>query len=298
MVYVHCGNVTVNSIPPRGLMRNEMRTKSLFENPDFDSELYKRALTRPEAPIKYVIYFTPRSGSSWLTDILAQTKRLSRALEAFNPSFVPNITKAINASNLNQYCNILDRRFNTQGVFGFEITMHQLNAVFPTHDKFIERYGEGPCFWLIRQDIVAQAVSLAKMVTTQVGHTANATDEQRQSSDKAFTYDKALIKHWLTHILNAERQNEQLFQDYGLSPLRVSYEQITALRAPAVVDIFARHIGVTDMPPVEVESTHTKLGTSRNDEYATRFRKEAAPFMQKVDEERAPWLARLAKLEA
>jgi len=270
-----------------------MRNKRLFENPDFDRDLYKRAMTRPEAPIKYVIYFTPRSGSSWLTDILAQTKRLSRALEAFNPSFIPNITKAINASNLNQYCNIMNRRFNTKGVFGFEITMHQLNAVFPTHDKFIERYGAGPCFWLIRQDIVAQAVSLAKMVTTQVGHSANATDEQRQMSDRSFEYDRALIKHWLIHILNAERANEELFETYGLAPLRLSYEQITSLGAARVVEIFAHHVGATDMPEMEMESSHTKIGTSRNEEFATRFRQDEATFMKKVDAERAPWLGAL-----
>lgn len=269
----------------------------LFKDVEFDAKLYERVMTRPEAQTKYVIYFTPRSGSSWLTDILAQTGRLSRAFEAFNPNFVPNIAKAINASNLNQYSNVMCRRFNTQGVFGFEITMHQLNAVYRKKDNFMDRYGAGPCFWLIRQDIVAQAVSLAKMVTTQVGHTANATAEQRQTSDKAFQYDRALIKQWLNHILVAERLNEELFKDYSLTPLRLSYEQITTLGAARVVDIFAQHIGVSDMPETEVESTHTKLGTSLNDEYSARFREEEAAFIRKVDEERAPWLAKLCDPE-
>lgn len=274
-----------------------MRIKKLFKNPDFDPELYQRVLTRPKAKTKYVIYFTPRSGSSWLTDILSQTGRMGRANEAFNPNFIPNITKAINASNINQYCSVLIRRLNTKGVFGFEITMHQLNAVFHDHEQFIKWFGAGPCFWLIREDIVAQAVSLAKMVTTQVGHTANATDEQRAAADQAFGYDPALIKKWLLHILVAERQNEALFAEYDLTPLRLSYEQITKLGAARVIDLFARHVGVTDLPEMETESTHTKLGTSRNQEYALRFREEEADFVRQVEDERAVWLEKLCDPE-
>lgn len=279
-------------------MNKNLFKKNLFKNSEFDHYLYKRVLTRPEAHTKYVIYFTPRSGSSWLTDILAQTKRLSRAMEAFNPNFIPNISKAINASNLNQYCNVMTRRFNTQGVFGFEVTMHQMNAVFTKPNGFIKRFGDGPCFWLIREDIVAQAVSLAKMVTTQVGHTANATAEERKASDTSFGYDRAMIKQWLNHILIAERLNEKLFADFNLSPLRLSYEQITSLGAARVVDIFARHVGVTDLPHTEMESSHSKIGTSLNEQFAARFREEEADFMREVDDERAPWLDQLCDPEA
>lgn len=267
--------------------------KKLFKDVTFDPALYERVLKRPAAQTRYVIYFTPRSGSSWLTDILSQTQRLSKANEAFNPNFMPNIARVCNASNLEQYINVMVRRHNHQGVYGFEITMHQLNAVFPDHDMFIEHFGAGPCFWLIRRDIVAQAISLAKMVTTKVAHTSHATDAERAASDAAFPYDARLIRKWLKHILAAEQENETLFANYGLTPLRMSYEQTTTLSDQQMVQVIARHVGVRDLPDMAFETRHAKLGTGLNEEYAARFRKDEAAFMAAVDESRAPMLAKL-----
>lgn len=270
-----------------------MKNRDFFENVHFDPELYARLITRPVADLRYVIYFTPRSGSSWLTDILSQTERLSLANEAFNPSFIPNIARVCNASNLEQYINVLIRRHNYHGVYGFEITMHQLEAVFPSSELFLEHFGSGPCFWLIRRDIVAQAISLAKMVSTNVAHTAHASEEERQASDQSFAYDAKLIRRWLLHILSAERKNEEFFARHGLEPLRMCYEQTTLLSAQQMVNVVTRHLGLSDLPPMEFRSSHGKLGTSRNAEFAERFRTEEATFMADVNAERAPWLARL-----
>jgi LPS sulfotransferase NodH len=272
---------------------------SPFRKVDFNPALYQKVLVKPVAKIRYVIYFTPRSGSSWLTDILARTKRLSLANEAFNPNFLPKMAQACNASNLEQYINVILRRHNHKGVHGFEITMHQLNAVFPSTDYFIEHFGSGPCFWLIREDVVAQAVSLAKMVTTKVAHTASATPEQRQAAEAAFKYDGALIKHWLRHIRVAEQKNETLFTQYGLTPLRISYEQVATLEADHAVSLISRHIGIGDLPPLpEEESRHSKLGTLQNSEFAERFRKENVAYMRDIDGERAMMLAQLDDVAA
>jgi LPS sulfotransferase NodH len=268
-------------------------TPSPFRDVPFDPDLYRKVLKKPAADLRYVIYFTPRSGSSWLTDILSQTGKLSKANEAFNPNFIPNIARVCNASNLEQYINVLIRRHNQGGVYGFEITMHQFEAVFPGPELFLEHFGAGPCFWRIRRDIVAQAVSLAKMVTTSVAHTSHATAEARQASDSRFEYDAELIRRWLSHILSAERKNEAFFARHGLDPLRLCYEQTTCLSAQQMVDVVSRHLGLPDLPRMNFETKHEKLGTSRNEEFAARFRRDEAAFMAEVDAERGPWLARL-----
>lgn len=265
----------------------------LFDDVPFDPDLYQRVLSQPAADLRFAIYFTPRSGSSWLTDILSQTKRLGVANEAFNPNFIPNIARACNASNLEQYINVLIRRHNHNGVYSFEITMHQLEAVFRRQDLFLKYFGDGPSFWLIRRDIVAQAISLAKMVSTNVAHTAHASEEERRASDKKFNYDANLIRRWLVHILNAERKNEKFFARNRLAPLRMCYEQTTLLSSQQMVNVVARHIGLSDLPPMEFKTGHAKLGTSRNAEFAERFRRDEAIFLAGVEAERAPWLARL-----
>lgn len=269
-------------------------TSRFFKEVSFDPALYDEMMKRPAARVNYVIYFTPRSGSSWLTDVLVQTKRMSLANEAFNPSFIPAIAQSVNASNLDQYINALKRKHNNHGVYGFQITWHQLNAVFPRHQEFIERFGNGPAFWLIRRDIVAQAVSLAKMVATNVAHSPHTTIADRDAADRTFTYDKSQIKHWLLHILAAERGTETLFAEQGITPLRMTYEDIMAKGADSVAAMMMDHVGANPVPDTVIQANHEKLATAQNSEYAARFRDDCAAFIEKVQQERAAWIAKPA----
>lgn len=270
----------------------------LFKNVDFDPQLYEEAMKKPAARTNYVIYFTPRSGSSWLTDILVQTKRMSRANEAFNPNFIPRIVRAVNASNLDQYVNVIKRRHNNHGIYGFEITWHQLNAIFPKHDQFIEYFGTSPAFWLVRRDIVAQAVSLAKMVTTKVAHAPHSTENDRKVAELVFSYDSALIKQWLLHILAAERGTEILFAKHCVNPLRICYEDMMSTGAEEIARIMMEHVGAKRLPEMTFNTRHEKLGTTQNQEYADRFREQARNFLCEVEEERAVWLNKLVNLSS
>ena len=231
---------------------------------------------RPPATRDYVIHFTPRSGSSWLTDILAATRRLSAANEAFNPAFVPRMAQALNATDLDDYIAALRRRFNTGGLYGVEVTAHQINAIFGSHDAFHARFATARSFWLIRQDIVAQAVSLAKMVTTKVAHDTGDAAATVARTETAFAYDAALIRRWLEHIRIAERQTEDWFARAGVAPLRMSYEQVTQLTPLQAVNVVARHLGLPDIAPMEFAPRHAKLATGQNSDYAARFRAQEA----------------------
>lgn len=274
------------------------RQKLIFEGVERDPDAFEKIMQRRAARKRYVIYFTPRSGSSWLTDILRQTNRMGHANELFNPNFMPGIARALQADNITDYIRASRRRLNTRGVFGFEITFHQLKAVFPGENGFVGRFGDVPSFWLIRENIVEQAVSLAKMVSTNVAHSSTSTDEQRKTSDAQFSYDPAVIKRWLKHILNAELGNEDFFERHGISPLRMSYERMMPLGPERVVRLMATHVGVEDLPEMSFEARHQKLATARNSDYAERFRRDEASFLAEVEAQRAPFLARLPNLEA
>jgi len=245
----------------------------------------------PKARKQLAIYFTPRSGSSWLTEVLSQSNRLGRANEVFNPGFIPNIAQACNATSLTDYIDLVQRRLNTRGVFSFEITWHQLNAVFENADAFMEDFGAAKPAWLIRCDIVAQAVSLAKMVTTKVAHSISTDTEGRQQADSGFAYDPALIRRWLTHILVAERYTEEHFAKHGLKPLRLTYEGMMASGGDQTLELFAQYMNIPDIRKLPVTPRHSKLATSQNVDYALRFRQDEGVFMRDVEEERAAWLA-------
>jgi LPS sulfotransferase NodH len=272
--------------------------RDLFQDVVVDPQ--RRAQLQERAPARffYVIHFTPRSGSSWLTDVIAATRQLSAANEAFNPGFIPRIAQAVHATDLDDYFEMLIRVYNTKGVYGTEVTAHQINAVFGGYADFHKYFGNSPCFWLIRQDIVAQAVSLAKMVTTKVAHTVGSNLQSQQDADQLFPYDAALIKKWLIHIHAAETRSETWFSEYGLAPLRMSYEQTTALSPLQMVNVIARHARLPDVAPMALSSQHGKLGTEQNTVYADRFRKEEADFMTEIDAVRAPMLAKLDPIAA
>ena len=257
-------------------------------------QLQKRIANIPLPSTSYVIYFTPRSGSSRLTEILSQTKQLGTATEVFNPNFVPNISQAVQARNLNEYIENTRRWLSRQnGVFGFEITDHQLRAVFPDTQLFFDHFGTAPSFWLIREDIVAQAISLAKMVTTSIAHTVTANAAEIAESDKKFSYSPKAIKQWLKHILVAEENSEQNFLAQGIQPRRLSYEQITPMSPQETVNLFARELGFDNITMPEFDLKHHRLSTGKNQVFADRFRNDEAAFLKRVEARRAPWLSQL-----
>jgi LPS sulfotransferase NodH len=264
--------------------------ESLFKKVVVDPQKLQGLRNRPKARTVLAIFFTPRSGSSWLTDALSQTNRLGRANEAFNPNFIPNLAQSCNATSLDSYIDLIQRRFNTRNALSFEITWHQLRAVFRKPDAFMAHFGEARNAWLIREDIVAQAVSLAKMVTTNVAHSPWATDEDRARAEQAFVYDADLIRHWLNHILIAERHTEAHFAAKGIEPLRLCYEDMMSDGAAATIAKVAQFMGVPDIPQAAPEPRHSKLGTSQNADYAARFREQERAFLARVDDERRPWL--------
>lgn len=260
-------------------------------DPDADHKRYE-FWTSTEAPTKvYSILFTPRSGSSWLTSILTKTKAMGTPGEWFNPELMSSSTRAKGARNLDQFIEAISRHESYGSVFGFEITYHQLKAVFGSDADFMSRFQDAVFFWLTRKDIVAQGVSLDKMVQTKISHAANNDARDIENSDNFYDYDDGRIRKWIRHIHAAEVGTEKMISDFNLSPTRLSYEAITSAGSKKVVDIFAAKLKLNDLTSEDLPSEHHKIGTSKNDEFSKRFRSENQEFMEKIDAERAKMLS-------
>jgi len=270
--------------------------KDLFKSVKINPEMLAKIRSNPFPPTDEIaIYFTPRSGSSRVTEILANTNTLGRAGEFFNPNFIPNIAQAVQATNLTDYVENCRRKLSTGGVFSFQVTSHQINAVFPDTAFLFKEFGGSASFWLIREDIVAQAVSLAKMVTTQVAHSANSTEDEIAMADKLYEYDRHSIKRWLMHIRNAEIASEDYFSEFGISPTRTSYERLAKMDAKGVVDFFRGDIPIISTRAAKRSLTHRKISTKKNERYAERFRDEERDFLVEIEKKREPTLINLAK---
>lgn len=266
-----------------------------MEFPVFDDlkrEVFKTDMAKPPATILYVMHFTPWSGSSWVTELAHSTKRLSNPGELYNPNFLPRMAKAVNATSFEEYVAVLKRRRNTNGTYGFQITHHQLMKVFGSHQAFAREFptSQWRNFWLIREDIVAQAVSLFKMVTTQLAHTNQTEIKKVIESDRTLDYDGDEIKRWVQHIRNAEIGTEAFFAENGITPFRLSYERNVFEGRERVVNLMAQHLELHKLPPPP-ENRHKKIATKLNEDFADRFRSDHARFVHDIEDDRATMLS-------
>lgn len=267
---------------------------NLFENVSFDPARFHQDMRDMiGARQVYCIFFTPRSGSSWLTDVISSCRRMGRPEEYYNPNFVPNIANRINADNIVNYTKMAKRHLHLGGVFGFEVTYYQIlkavgedvfGQLFPSSTK---------TFYLVREDIVLQAVSLAKAVNTSVFHSVSASDDQIKAADSAFAYDGDEIDRWLDHILDQEQKFQAFFDKYGYQPDRVSYEKMMAAGREQVVRFFATRLGVTLTDDAAPTERHRKIGSDVNTVFATRYRNDFAKKIEKIDAERQEYLSKI-----
>ena len=273
----------------RRLRRGGGGQAGCFATVAFDPDRFAADLARPPAGIDCTILFTPRSGSSWLTEVLAATGQLGRAQEFFNPQLVPRLAEQLNADRLDRYVEMLRRRRQKGGVFSFEITIFQLHRVFVTEAAFLRHFpATGPLYYLRREDIVLQAVSLAKAMQTRVFHAARASADEIARADADFVYDAGLIADRLGHILDQERACEAFFAAHGLAPRRLSYEANVAAGATALAGRFLSEL--RGLPPVAAAPAgrHVKIGSERNLELAGRFRADRPELLRRLDETRPP----------
>jgi LPS sulfotransferase NodH len=170
---------------------------------------------------RYVILFTPRSGSSWLTAVIEATELLGRPEEYLAPEFVREVAKSINCSDRASFLPALFRKCKTSnGVFGIEVLSIHLR-IFGEQDFFDGFGADTPYYYLWRDNIVAQGVSLYRAVTTGKFH---STDGQRELAPPV--YDPAGIQSWTEHILHIENDNLDLVCRRRLPCQFIRYEDI------------------------------------------------------------------------
>ena len=261
---------------------------TLFAGIAHDPVRLDAEMKKPEGPVLFAIYFTPRSGSSWLTDTLVQAGGLGFPQEWFNPTFVTQNAITLNASSMDEYIALLRRRHPGLGGFSFEITADHIRHSFGDARAYLERFPAAlPSFYLRRNDIVLQAVSLAKAVESKVFHSPYSSLEDRNRADTTVEYDGAAIAKWLRHILHQERALEEMFAQHGISALRLSYEGITTAGAEAVVALFRAHLGQKERDSAGIRPKHEKIGTDRNLTFAETFRRDYPALIDEVAEFRA-----------
>ena len=143
----------------------------------------------PTADFRYVVFFTPRSGSSYLTDLIQSTNCLGDAGEMFNPIIAWNVAGAMGSTSIEDYVDSLLRARNIAGVYSAELTWTHLDFMFGSPRQFLDLVKPSHFLWLKRDDYVAQAVSIMSMKQTGLAHTAGASRQDIESARNRVKYD-------------------------------------------------------------------------------------------------------------
>lgn len=268
-----------------------------FAQVDFRPKRHAQIMKMPRATRRYAMFFTPRSGSSRITELAEKSGVLGRPAEHFNPEFMPRMAQALSAADLADFVTLLTHRFNGKGTFGCQITYAQLVRSFGTEERFLDLVRPDSHIWLIREDIVAQAVSVSRMVQTSIAHAPGVSAEELERANRDFVYNAREIASYIWRIRWMEQRTEAMFARHGIRPLRLSYDYLATTRPRRFMKRIAAHVGAKPLPDKGFKSTHKKIAGPKNNEFAERFRSERPRLIARLERERARMLAAFAEGE-
>lgn len=255
-----------------------------------DPWVAETAMTR-DAPADrcLLVFFTPRSGSSWLTRAVSATRQLGFLEEYINPAFVRDVATQMQATDQRTLLAMLQRWARTDnGVFSMELRAIDAE-LFGEDALFAGLCADPVAFFLWRDDIVAQGISLFRAVTTRRYH---STDAPTPPPD----YDAGQIVEWMRHVVEVENRNLLLLQRRGLGFRCLRYEDMVRDRAGTLARL-ATALDVT-LPPDQLSpaAAHDleKIADDWNDAAEQRLRREHGDAIRALEAERliGPWISR------
>lgn len=261
---------------------DELRFANLVKGLVVDPRVAAQAIGNSAAADRcLLVFFTPRSGSSWLTKIVSATQSLGTLEEYINPEFIPGLAKHMHATQQAILLAMLKRWTKTKnGVFAMELRAIDVDLFGET--EFFAAFDAGTAiFYLWRDNIVAQGISLYRAVTTNRFH---STDAPAAAPD----YDPDKISEWMRHIVQIENDNLMLLRRRDLHARFLRYEDIVRDRATTLATL---------ADAIRVDLTEEQLAGSREGELhkiadewnrstEQRFREERRDFIWNLEAQR------------
>lgn len=223
----------------------------------------------------FVICSTPRTGSTMLGDLLADTGLVGRADEFFGEPFRQNVVPGLTRRGFDEYLLGCTRNARL-GTFGIKLHWDQvevflhllrlrrglrgrsdaevLEAVFPAL-----RY-----VFLTRDDVLAQAVSFWKAMAS-----GKWVDEQWAAAEPTFDADR--IAGRVRRIEEHNAAWRGWFAANSVEPLGVTYEELAADPASTARRVL-EHAGVDVPAGLDVEPRTERQADAVNDEWIRRYR--------------------------
>jgi len=217
-----------------------------------------------EPRLSYIVCALPRSGSSLLCDVLANTELAGAPAEYFEPNVMRDFSKAWGTQTFDEYLEaLLVKKTSPNGVFGVKALYPQLHDAFQGRD--IHAVFPGLRFvYVTRADHLRQAVSFARAMQTDKW----ADHHPARTTDIAFDADQ--VKELLDWIEREERLWEGFFDHERSAPLRLIYEEFTSSLDTSVARVLD-FLGIEAPMDLRLEPTLTKQADDVSERWVRRY---------------------------
>jgi len=253
-----------------------------FEGKD-RAEFARFPYRKGNVALGYVICVTPRSGSTFLTHLLKENNSYGNPDEWLNYDSIGAIISEEGIVNFDQYLNFLWENYSSEaGVFGVELSYPHfafLHEMAPLENVLGENIR---WFYLVRENIVAQAISLYVANVTGYFHSY-----MERTDDIKLTYNAQEIIKNINMLVDQEAAFERLFTARGICPVRLSYESMM-LDTHSTVALFRNVLSVGQGKEIVKSDTIKKIGGEINAEFEEKFRREEGGFLEDIIKRRMP----------
>ena len=226
--------------------------------------------------LSYAIISGPRSGSTFLCNLLESTGLAGFPVENFRD----------HAAILARHCNfdyirymqiLMTHKTTSNGVFGTKIISHFL----PTYrrkdlniDNFLNKYFS-KYIYLIREDKVAQAVSIFIAQKTETYHIFNKSQEQEYNKKvkeiALETIDLEEINKRYNFVCQQDKYLEKFCRDNQIDPFVIKYEELVNKPQQYISDILT-YLGINNQKiDLNIQTNIKKTKSSLSDKIIQKF---------------------------
>jgi len=217
---------------------------------------------------KIVICMTPRSGSSYLSSVLSENG-IGKVQEHFRvvKGALETLCEKRKLETVEQWVAERIANHSAGGVYGFKADWPQFVPIYYLggYDYF---FRDATFVYLTRNDVMGQAIS--RYISTETGYFHSTQTDLVHTTEEDVALDFEKLGEHLDRIIDMQGDWERFFAHEGLSPLRISYEEIDA-DAGSVVRKIADHADISLPVELALETEYRKVSTDRNE----RIREQA-----------------------
>jgi len=221
--------------------------------------------------LSYLVCSIPRSGSTLLCDLLMSTGVAGHPIEYFHPSRMEGLWREWEIDSIDDYVGrLLIERTGANGVFGAKVHWGQYNPAFGDRDPR-ELFPSLQLVSIRRGDRLRQAISWVRALQSEDWRAKGGAPAEERTA-----FDADEIRRKLTRIENDETAWKALFEQHGLAPFELTYEDLVDRREETATAV-AEHLGL-ELPdrfsfaPPRLERQADAL----SEEWVERYRTEIA----------------------